>query len=430
VSDHRQALARTTLLIDQEWFGGEADRDAIADALLSGTVRISADTESMSCRAGQAALLTAFMLIARMGIGIELDVPNVEVIDRVAPLRRERLRDALIDLGGDLVPGARVPTSTGDIDETFVFGHGEYNEDASPVYVWASDTDAVLERGGKPVSCMGELPFGGLAAGAACASLALEAVRTRIEEATGLSARTPRPVPEPPVHIRLGELFPGLADAAGMNLGRVDVVSGGAIIHALLFCLLRTPRVRAQVRVIELQNADLSNLNRYSLLRASHKGLDKVELLEGAASERIKIAGVRTLFTKETLDALPLAGRVLVGVDDVRARWWVQEANPRWLAVGATGDHLAQVTTHEPGSPCAACLHPAPVPLGEVPTISFVSFWAGLLQACALLAPSCPPRNIVVHPFALGGPLAIKCFEPVFNRQCPIRCSLRQSPAA
>jgi hypothetical protein len=153
-----------------------------------------------------------------------------------------------------------------------------------------------------------------------------------------------------------------------------------------------------------------------------------VTLLEAASTDGFQITGVRTLFTKESREELlPLADRVVVGVDDIEARWWVQEADPQWLAVGATSNHLAQLTIHVPGSPCAACVHPvAPAP-GTIPTISFVSFWAGLLQACALLSRSAEPRNVSIFPFALGGPTPVISASPGVNPTCPIECSGSQA---
>lgn len=92
--------------------------------------------------------------------------------------------------------------------------------------------------------------------------------------------------------------------------------------------------------------------------------------------------------TRETRHALlPLADRVLVGTDDIEARWWVHEDQPKCLYIGATGDHHAILTTHHRGEPCAGCAHNEPLRLAKgefVSTISFVSYWAGLLQACAL----------------------------------------------
>ena len=426
MNTHYDALARTTLLLNREWFAGQADEPAIADALVASTVRFEADADALSCRAGQTAFVTAFALTARLGIGIELLAPNVPVIDLVAPLRLPDLVDSLLEFAGDLVPGARVRSTSGEIEEAFVFGALSTESD-SFVRVIATDFTANLERSDAGAPCAGDLPLGGFAAGAAAAAIALQAAQKRIEGATGLTARTPCPSPGPPIHISLLELFPDLAANLTLELGDVDVVSGGAITHALLFCLLRMPGLHAHMRVIEEQNAELSNVNRYALLRASDDGRRKVEHLESLATDDVEIEGVASLYTKKTRNTLlPLAERVLVGVDDVEARWWVQEEDPTWLAVAATGNHLAQLTIHTPGSPCAACLHAAPLPPQTIPTISFVSFWGGLLQACALISGLCTPRNVVVYPFALGGLSGMMSFPLVPNPECPIGCSLSQ----
>ena len=226
------------------------------------------------------------------------------------------------------------------------------------------------------------------------------------------------------MRIRLTELFPKLANGPQLDLGCVDVISGGAITHAMLFCLLRIPGVHTCLRVIEEQKAEISNVNRYSLLRASDDGVNKIEQLESAGTDGVVIEGVRSLFTKDTRGALlPLAERVLVGVDDVRARWWVQEEQPGWLAIGATGNNLARLTTHVAASPCAACAHPEALAPGVIPTISFVSFWAGLLQVCALVSGSRAPANVFIYPFAMSGPQAITSFPPRANPDCPLGCS-------
>jgi hypothetical protein len=424
VSDHYQALARTTLLLNQEYFSSEADERRIADTLLGTTVRFEADEESLSSRAGQTAFITGFILTARLGIGVEIAAPNVPLIDLVAPLRLPALVDALLELGRDLIPGAHVGTTSRDSDETFVFGNPSVDA-VAPIQVTADDfTAGLLRRDPEGDLCAGDLPFGGFAAGAAIAALALDAALPRIEAATRLTARRPRPSSGPPVQLDIREMLPELADGISLDLEDVDVISGGAITHALLFCLLRIPALTVRARVIEQQRADLSNVNRYALLRASDDGRLKTEQLESAATPNMGIVGVPALFTKQTKGSLlPLAERVLVGVDDVEARWWIQEEDPGWLAVGATGNHLAQLTTHVPGGPCAACAHPIPLPPQIIPTISFVSFWAGLLQACALISERpCASTNTVVYPFALGGGAASARFSLVPNPACPIRC--------
>jgi molybdopterin/thiamine biosynthesis adenylyltransferase len=423
---HYEALSRTTLLLNREFFSGEASEPAIADALLATTVRMEADEASVSCRAGQTALITGFLLTARLGIGIELFAPDVPVIDVAAPLRVPRLVDALVEVGRDLVPGPRVRTVAGDVDEAFAFGHSAIR---TAVHVAATDFTAELLRG-HAASSAGEMPFGGFAAGAAIAAIALEAALPRIEAATGLSARRLRPTPGPPVRIDLGDAFPELAELS-LDVGEVDVISGGAITHALLFCLLRVPALRAQLRVVDAERADLSNVNRYALLRASENGRLKTEQLERASGDSIRIVGVPRLFTDDTRETIvPLADVVLVGVDDVEARWWVQQEQPAWLAVGATGNHLAQLTTHVPDEPCAACIHSVPLPRQTIPTISFISFWAGLLQACALVSGMRRrSSNVLVYPFALGGPSAISTFQLMANSACPLACAAARRAA-
>jgi hypothetical protein len=216
----------------------------------------------------------------------------------------------------------------------FAFGDGAPR---SAVHVAATDFAAHLARGGVTGASSGEMPFGGLVAATALAGIALEAALPRIEAATGLAARRPRPSPGPPVRIDLRDAFPELPHNRSADLGEIDAISGGAITHALLFCLLRVPALRVQVRVVEEQRVELSDVNRYALLRRSDVGRQKTDQLEATASDSLGVVGVPALFTKETRETiLPLADLVVVGVDDVEARWWVQQEQPAW--VGRNGD--------------------------------------------------------------------------------------------
>jgi hypothetical protein len=423
VRTHYDALARTTLLLNREFFSGEADEAKIADALLATTVRLEADEKALGSRAGQEAFVASFILIARLGIGIELAAPDVQLINAVAPLRRPTLVAGLVELGGDLVPGAGVRTERGESDDVFVFGAAR-SDAVHAVQVTATDFTAKLTRGGAGAGCTGDLPLGAFVAAAAVAPIALEAAVPRIEAAVGRSVRKPRPTAGPPVHIDLRVLFPELEDDLAREVGDIDAISGGAITHALLYCLLRFPDVRARVRVVEEQVAELSNVNRYALLRASDDGRLKIDQLKTVATPTVRVSGVPILFTKETRECVfPLSERTVVGVDDVEARWWVQEENPSWLAVGATGNHLAQLTIHVPDGPCAGCAHTTPLPPQTIPTISFVSFWAGLLQACALLCRRpLTSQGTVAYPFALGGPAPMHRFPLVPSATCPVGC--------
>lgn len=403
------ALARTALLINNEYFDGAAATDAIVEGLVGSAICIKADAENLRTRAGQAAVITAFGLVARMGIGVELDMPDVPLIDPAAPLRRPGIRSALIDLGRDLVPDTTIGTTSGKTDLTVVFGDTPLVSDEGAIRLVADDFSFALTNGWQRGRRLDrDWPLGAFAGAAAVAAAVLEVALFRIEDATVLKrVQRPRPSAGPPAELDLRELFPDLPKSAP-RIGKIDLISGGAISNALLFILLRLPGVSVDARVIEGDVAELSNVNRYMLLRASHVGSQKTSYLQQSSSSSVSITGVPSWFTETTREDLrPLAPAVLVGADRVEARWLVQREEPEWLCVGATEAAIAETTTHLPGSPCAGCLHPDPLPEGAViPTISFVSFWAGLLQACELLCrfeAGSTPRRVMVWPFALGG---------------------------
>jgi hypothetical protein len=435
------ALSRTTRLINRVFFDGEAEEDAIARGLAATTVRLLADAESMSDACGQAALIGAFQLIARMGIGIELAVADVPVINAVAPLRQRTLRAALLELGEHLIPETTLRTERGAAAVTFVFGTTSCVEQGA-IHVYAGDFDCHLssDRPNRFPSATG--PLGGLAAAGAAAAIALEHAIPEIERATSIArSRRPRPSPGPPVHIDLRELFPVLersAVAKGQDraaIGAFDAVSGGAIANALVATLLQLPNIGGHMRVIESEPADLSNVNRYLQLRGDEERA-KIDVLRDSSTPSLRITGVPQRFTEETREQLrPLREPVFVGVDDIPSRWRIQEEWPASLIVGATNDHEAVATSHHPGDPCVGCAHPDPLPpSGEfIPTISFVSFWAGLLQACALLtelAEEPTARRYTVFPFALGGSHWYDVAELVPNKRCPVGCARSLQHAA
>jgi hypothetical protein len=172
------------------------------------------------------------------------------------------------------------------------------------------------------------------------------------------------------------------------QLGTFDCISGGAIINAILYALARVPGVEGRARVIEPDTADTSNLNRYMLLQRSHlkenKARDLAAILAGCG---LTIDPVPKRYEPAQLPSLlPLAASVLVGVDDIPTRWLVQRAGPDWLGVGATTHWSALASFHADGLGCAECLHPADDPgNAPIPTVAFVSFWAGLLTASFFL---------------------------------------------
>jgi len=432
------ALSRTTRLINQTFFDHRADESAITTGLLATTTRLVADEVNMSTRSGQAALVSAFQLVARMGIGIELIVPDVPLVAEIPPLHQPTLLSALLELGQDLIPGATVCANAEHADVTFVFGDSPcQGQDA--IYITASDLGCLLtrDRARGAVRFTGDPPIGALAAGAAAAAIALDTALTYIARATGTSrGAKPQPSPGPPVNIDLAELFPRLS-AGQPHLGEIDAISAGAITNALVSTLLWLPETTADLRVLDDDSGELSNVNRNVQQRASDDGKPKVEILRSSHTSRLKIIGVNARFPeRDRDDILPLAERVVVGVDHIPARWWVQEEWPANLYIGATSSHEAIVTTHHPDEPCAGCAHPHPLTLADdefVPTISIVSFWAGLLQACALLSEATRPERAsrrTVYPFGLGEKHWCRSVELPTGAHCAIDCHSSKLSAA
>ncbi len=425
-------LSRTTRLINQEFFNASADEDAIAVGLAATTIRLIADDANMSSRSGQASLVTSWQLIARTGIKIDLLAPEVNLLLDMPPLRRPTLKAALLDLGHDLITGLDTATQPEHADATFCFGDSTCDEQ-EPIWIAATEFGCLLTREKAHTARLGcDFPIGALAASAATAAIALDAALPNIERATNLqrSARA-RPNPGPPVQIDLRGLFPELDDRA-LHVGDIDMVSAGAVNNAFLATLLWLPRICNDLRTLDDDVVGLDNLNRCLQFRASdaEQHRPKVQALAEASTADLHITGIRQRYSPESrARILPFAERVVVGVDDIEARWRVQEAQPAYLYIGATNNKEALVTTHHPSEPCAACAHPDPLELADgdfVPTISFISFWAGLLQICALLTEQAGPRSarrITVYPYGLGQDIWGNAEALSPGARCPIRCS-------
>jgi molybdopterin/thiamine biosynthesis adenylyltransferase len=435
------ALARTVQLLVDDVFGRRLGEDpvleaAIVQGLQSTTVRLRADRANLGSPDGQTAFVALFGLLAMMGIGIDLDIPQVDILASQPPLQEGELGHALLAYGADLIPGARIGTDIGAADLTFVLGDTP-TPDATALRLTGDAWRCQIRRANPSTSrrWRGSWPFGALAGAGAAAAEGLRAALPRISTIADL----PLP-PNPRFHLDLGRSInldlsaPGL-QAHHMQLGNVDFVSGGAITTAALYCLARVPRVSGQLRVIEPDRLDLSNLNRYPLARRSDCDRFKVDILTKIQTRRLTVLGVHERFDPESAARIgPLSQRVLVGVDDIPSRWAVQRAANGWVGVAATSHFYGLMTTHQPGHPCAGCAHPRDDDLdGPIPTISFVSFWAGLIQARALLIDTAgtPSAGAALHisPFGLYGPRGLQPGGVPPRADCPVDCAASRTAA-
>jgi hypothetical protein len=384
----REALDRTLRLMRDEVYESVTDDELIA-ALTGLRVALIADAANIATHSAQTAFVTTAMLMARSGHRVHLICPPVVLAGRQPPLGRGELVEELARAGADLLPGYAfaLEAPAGEVDIAIVLGDSAISVRAARhVRLNASAWSGRLgDETTKEVWGGDWWPLGGMAAAGMAAA---EAFKTSMRSLTR-AARNPA---------RMEAVFAPATNAVFAlapegtsfvrQLGAFDCISGGAIVNAVLYALARVPAVEGSARVIEPDTADISNLNRYMLLRRSRLKEEKArDLAAVLAGSGLTIKPVPKRYEPGQLPLLlPLANAVLVGVDDIPTRWLVQRAGPDWLGIGATTHWSAMASSHKRGLGCAECLHPADDPgNAPIPTISFVSFWAGLLTASYFL---------------------------------------------
>jgi hypothetical protein len=427
--DLYEALARTSQLINSDFFDDRADEPRITEEFRRTVVSIVADAANVATPAGQTAVTALVACNAMMGFDVDLALPDVPLVSSQPPLVGPTLVSALSGYVSDLIPGAGVIAGLSRPDVTYVIGDTTTPAtDPAAIRVAGDDWRALVSLASVSSGTRwnGTWPIGPIAAAAAASAEGLRLILPRVAANLGL------PLPHRRYHfeprpIALDLALPGLRTDRRVDLGHVDFVSGGAITTAALYALLRVPDLRGSLHVIEEDVLDITNLNRYPLARRGRIGEYKAELLASFATGDLRIEPVLSRFTNEArASVLPFAPRVCVGVDDIPSRWRVQQEQPIWHCVGATSHLEMRLSTHVRGEPCAGCAHPTDDFVGTIPTISWVSLWAGLLQARELLAaaagisPSAP--SYWCWPFGLANRHGLVARPVAARIDCPVGC--------
>ena len=377
------ALQRTLLLMRDE-FGGSISDEALLHALVGTRVALVADNKNINSHSAQVAFVTTAMLMARSGHQVSIIAPNVEMLGPQPPLKPGLLVDELMAVGEVLLPGIRFHKGPPESEIDLAIGIGN-----TPITVTASrkvslnceawagilaiETDASvwLNR---------EWPIGALAAAALGAGEAFKvSIHKLIADAVSPENTSARFAYSSNVRFELAPHDTLL----NPNFGKIDFISGGAITNAVLYCLARLPNATGNGRLFEPDSAKLSNLNRYMLLLRSKCGQAKAVDLADMVGACFDLKPIAERFDALTARAKgSLAPTVITGVDHIPSRWVVQQAGPRWHAIGATTHWSAMASYHTSDSACARCLHPTDeVGDGPIPTTALVSFWAGLSVA-------------------------------------------------
>jgi hypothetical protein len=144
-------------------------------------------------------------------------------------------------------------------------------------------------------------------------------------------------------------------------IGDIAFVGVGAVGNAAVSTLAQLSKLEGRVVLIDAQEIDRGNLQRYVLATSVHEKTSKVDL----AADALAATGVRVVRKKSTLevhadkDALPPV--VAVSVDNIPTRRAVQALLPRVAINGWTSDCGLGASWHELGErgPCLACdYHP------------------------------------------------------------------------
>jgi hypothetical protein len=421
-------LTRTVLLC-RDYVSDVLTDDELCQHLQSVRILCVSDLENLSSYSGQTALVTLVLLLSRMGMQVGLRIPEVEMLGPQPPLTTGPLRAALLTLSEKLIVGAFVQHDVEfKPDIIFVLGDTEFD---GRHLVWrlnGNDWTGALNMSG---SRSESRPWQSNWTGGSMISAALAA-----NEAFKFAMRSL------PLRDQASQTFFEPSRACIFNfgnitipeeiidLGRVDLISAGAISQAALYALLRFPNARMSGRIFDDDITAESNLNRNMLTVKTDIGTTKVRLAADVCANKFQLQPVGTRFGGTGSQIGELAPRILIGVDDIPSRWEVQRHSFGWLAVGGTSHFSISSSGHDPGEPCCGCLHPVDDLAGgnPIPTISFVSFWAGLATAVRLLRQSVSQpygrhqQHLWLTPLRLDQPNAAMWMPVAPVKNCPVCC--------
>src|SRR5216683_5690584 len=312
-----EELSRTILLCRDYVLDAMSDLE-ICRCLQAGRVLCVSDLRNLSTHSGQTALVTLVSLLSRMGLQVHLEIPEVAMLLPQPPLYGPFLRQALVESSETLTAGATVQVG-GSFGPELIFVLGDTNFEAGDVLSWrlyGGDWHGGLTRGEKAQAWTAEWPVGGMVSAALAANEAFKFVMRRLP----FRQRSDKAYFELS-HSCVWDFGSVPVPVDGIEIGSVDMISGGAISQAALYSLLRLPKLRMGGRVFDDDVTGPSNLNRNMLTVAKDVGLAKVQVIARHCGPDLRVEPVAARFEGEFAESGVLSPRVLVGVDDIPSRW-------------------------------------------------------------------------------------------------------------
>jgi hypothetical protein len=419
-----------TILLCRDYVSDQVSDGSICQSLQSVHVLCVADAANLSSHSGQSCLTTVVSLLSRMGMQVALAIPEVSMIRRQPPFQGTGLRDSLLASSEKLIFGATVqqPSSKHKPDMVFVLGDSAREERTCPTWrLSGSEWHGAITQGSAPMSrWTTKWPIGGMTSAVLAAGEAFKYVMRR------LPLRSKEDLvffdPSPHSNWNFGSIP---VPARMLDLGAVDFISAGAISQAALYALLRLPYLRIAGRIFDDDTTSATNFNRNMLTGVSDADLEKVRLVADRCSPEFDLTPKYQRFVADAPEARQMAPHVLVGVDDIPSRWQVQRCTSGILVVSGTSHFSISSSCHAPGEPCCGCQHPVDDPDGRtaIPTVSFISFWAGLAMAVRLIRRvvganySLDRQHLWMTPLRMDQPHAAVWMPVAPRRDCPVKCS-------
>lgn len=378
-----EQLSRTIALYKTDL--GIADDHVVEAALRRFNVLLAIGHPASSTRAGQCAVLTAAMLLARSGHTVFVQATDGPMVGHQPPFEGASLHEAVQSVHGQLIQGSNIRLGAPDrIDIAFDFGTASsiapYLGPRTVTVGWSAWSGEISDWPPSAPVTEFDWPMGAMAAAVMVAAEVSKMVaRSLARLSTDPGETLKRFAKSDRARLTLAEeSTPKLA-----AVGDFTAISAGAVTNGLFYSLSRLPDLLGRAWVYDSDRSDPSNLNRNMMLLCKLLHLSKVELLEHFG-HGLKVFPVPSMFDEADLESL--RGRVTVGVDHLPSRWLLARGRYDWMAVGATEHFNVLSSVHFPFSGCPACLHPHDEAGPEItPTIAHVSFLAGLLQATNLI---------------------------------------------
>lgn len=422
-----EQLSRSVQLCRDYVDAGLSDQE-ICDRFQSVRVLCVSDLNNLSSLSGQTALVTLVSLLNRMGMQVDLAIPDVAMLTPQPPLSGSSLRNALLAASETMITGAAVRESSA-LNPDLIFALGNTNVGIGYAHSWrmsGSEWHGALTMKGSAEThaWTADFPVGSMVSAALAANEAFKFVMRHL------------PLRDQDDHIFFEasscrwDFGSVPIRSVDLDLGEVDIISAGAISQAVLYALLRFPNIHLRGRIFDDDVTGPSNLNRNMLTLVTDVEVRKVLVAEQRCGSKLRLEPVANRFKSPGLDVLRLAPRALVGVDDIPSRWEVQRYASSWVAVSGTSHFSVSSSAHRPNEPCCGCLHPIDDSAGAnpIPTISFVSFWAGLAMSVRLFREALDSpypldqQHLWLTPLRMDQPHAAMWLPIAPRKDCPVNC--------